>query len=344
MKLTFSLVLVFALSFTTFLHSTERPKVGETVEVDLYDGTGNNSAYKGLFKINKIDADGYYYGVWVQVPSYYKEAGQKVSNYTDCTKIVPCKAIEENEQIEFTQKQEELEAKWKPKEWLERVLKLDIFKVERTLGKGDVVEICYWPNEAVECSEDESGSTFSPATILAANGDTYEVNARIFDGTMVGAKAGFKDKKLTIKKENIRFFDPKKAPSTEITEEMQKYEVVPPGTLVDTKWNGKWYRAVVRTMPGYGIVEVSYVNWGSVTGSLGLKSPIYEFAPYGSKTTSDTGAFSGMPYPRDDRNSSKIDLSKMKKNKNCPASMPFVSNGICVNELGQWKGARPIRP
>jgi hypothetical protein len=341
--MTLKLIITFlSICFTVSIYSL--PKVGDTVEVDQYNGTGSNPQYMGTFKINKIDSEGNYFGKWVTPAPYFKLEGSKPSESVSCDKIISCKAEMEAEEAEFKAKQDELINTLNPKEYFKKLFNNEFFRIDRTLSQGEVIEVCYWPNDNKECSEDTYSRNYIPAKVIQKSEDSYTVNARFFDGTCVGNKCNFVDKKINISENNIRFYDSTKGAGTEITEEMARYEVVRPGTLVDTKLNGKWYRALVLSEPGYSIVKVQYINWGNITGYLGLKSPLYEFAPFGSKTKSDTGTFSGMPYPKDDRESSKIDLSNLKKNSKCPFSMPYVSNGICVDQNGQWKGAKPIRP
>lgn len=342
MKNIFFLLITLNLIFLNSILA--KPNVGETVEVDNYDGTGKNEPYMGTFKISKIDNEGHYFGNWVKVPSYYKLEGKKPSTSVSCEYIISCKAELENAEAEFKSKQASLESELDPDSYLKKYLNNEMFKLNKDLSPGESVEVCFWPNENLPCGPEDSSTNFIPAKVIRKTSNGYEVNARIFDGSFIGTKPNFKDKKMEFEVSNIRYIDPSGAAGTEITEDMAKYEVVRPGTLVDVKCNGKWYRALVTTKVGYADVSVVYVNWGNTSGYLQIKSPLYEFAPFGSKTKSDTGAFSGMPYPYDNRGYSKVDMSQLKKNNKCPTSMPFVSNGICVDQNGQWKGARPIRP
>lgn len=322
------------------------PKVGDTVAVDNYDGTGTHPEYMGTFKINKVDGDGYFYGSWVKVPPYFKMEGKTPTNYTSCDYMVECKKEKVAEEEAFANNRSALLQKLEPEESLKKLNNRELFKISNTLNPGDIVEVCYLANDNAECDDNTYTLSYVPAKIIKKTDGGYEVNARIFDGTFVGKKAGFKDKKLTISEANIRVYDPKEAPHLEITEDMRTYEVLVPGTLFDSKLNGKWYRAMVTSIVGYSSVNVQYLNWGSVYsgGTLNLRNPDFEFAPYGTKATSDTGAYSSNPFPMDSRGASVIDMSTMKKSQKCPSSMPYVKNGICVNENGVWMGAKPIRP
>ena len=319
------------------------PKVGDLIEVDQYNGSGKNQAYMGTFRIQKIDADGTFYGKWEKVPPYFKERGETPTNYTSCERAIECRKEMEAEEELFRTKRNELTEKLNPSDYFSKLSKGNMFTLQKELQPGEVVDVCYIYD--AECDPNNYSKAYSPAKVIKKTDTGYEVSIRVFNGTMVGGKAGFTDKKLTVRPESIRLIVPELAPGTEVTEDMISYEVIQPGTLVDTKFNGKWYRAVLTSQVGNGkLISLIYINWGDTTGTFGLKNPNYEIAPYGSKTKGDTGAFSGLPYPNDSRGSSTVDVSGFKKNNKCPPSMPYVSNGICVNDMGQWKGAKPIRP
>ena len=319
------------------------PKVGDLVEVDNYDGSGNYPAYMGKFRIQKIDSDGTFYGKWEKVPEYFKLEGKAPTNYTSCDHAIECRKEQIAKEETYIAKQKELEEQLNPSDYFSKFINHKMFTLQKDLQPGDIADVCYFNN--AECDPEAYSRVFTPAKIIKKTDNGYEVSVRVFDNATVGGKVRFSDKKVTVRNESIRLILPESAPGTELTEDMLNYEVVQVGTLVDSKLNGKWYKAVISSQVGNGgLIKIIYINWGDTEGYFGLKNPIYEIAPYGSKTKGDTGAFSGLPFPSDSRGASVIDVSGFKKNKKCPSSMPYVSNGICVNELGQWKGSSPIRP